>query len=292
MKPEAIEKEIVINGLRVYTYKFKHIDGRPTAIATHGLRNDTLKNYPLISLLEDHFNVIAFDFPGHGKSKDYNIEDNYIELCAKTLKGIIDEFEVDTNNAVLVGGSFGANVIIKYLVKNSEVEFKEVGLLAPVFSKQTLSIPTKRKNFILKLTRALTEKRWFFKLFQLIVTNRLSLFIMVVMYYQTSDLEFIKHEMRLWQICPMDLWGKSILDLFELDNSTLGIYKGNTNITFVYPRKDQYLDVTNTIEGYKKIFPLARFKNYKSDMHMPIGDWSENEEFMSSMREVLYSSLG
>lgn len=289
------EKVYMLAGINLHTFWFKQQkdSNKPWAITLHGLRNDTVKMLPIIKMILPYFNVISLDFPGYGKTTEYGDFTDYTDYGALILSELLKKLNLDPSEITILGGSYGANVAIQFLIKNPKLHFKRAGFLAPFFSKDNLSMqPNFRKKLIWICNQA-GKGGLFSKVGQWIINNDLIFTSIIKLANKgNTSAEHIAHEKRLWRICSFELWGKSISSLFTLDFSK---FKGKIlqkNITFIYPRKDQYLDVTACQTNFAKIFPHAIFKTYDSDNHMPKGDFGKNKEFMASIEKIILEGLG
>lgn len=288
--PENSEKAIKIGGIDLYTYFFSYKPERPTAIALHGLRNDTLKMLPIVKELEPYYNVIAFDFPGYGKTPEYSDFDNYVEYGAQVLEEFIEKLELKTEEVVLMGGSYGANVIVNYLLNNPDKQFKKIGLLAPLYSLKALNMSPRFEKFTFWLTKKMWEGGRLHDLMQWFInSDKLFTLFMAVAAGGPYTKENIAHEKRLWRICTLKIWGKSVLDTINSDYSNTDQVIHTNDMTIIYPHSDQYLNVEKSKAGFAKIFPEAKFLHYDSKTHMPKGDFGKNKPFMDSIRQVITS---
>lgn len=286
------EKVYKILGINLPIWFFDYYPNKPYVLFLHGLRNDTLKMMPIIDLIKPHYNVIAFDFPGHGKSKEWGKFDNYLDYGADITSAIIKRLKLKTKDLIIVGGSYGANVIIKMLMNDENLQFKKAGLMAPLYSEKTLIIPPMRKKMIFGFSRLMSKNGISAKIVQKIIDNdRMLTYIIKLFTKKPYTHEYIEHEKRLWKISPIEVWGSSVIDTITLDNSKYNRKIIDKDVTFIYPQADQYLNIDEAESGYKKIFPNAEFKRYKSKQHMPKGDFGKNKEFMKSMEKIILGSM-
>lgn len=292
-KPEK-ELEVIVKEKPVKVFYFSHSQDKPIALVLHGLRNDTRKVYPLIHLLEPHYSVVAFDFPGYGESRDVAEDyENYIEYGTEVVLEIIKQLNLKTEKMLMLGGSYGSNVIINTLLTHPEIKIRKAGLIAPLFSEDTLSMGPKMKRSILRLAKSMAKGKLVTKIGQFIVNND-TLFEFLVRRTMEGPhtREMLDHEKRLWRICDMKTWGRSVMDLLLMDNSKfLDMRVTDLDAVFVYPRKDQYLEVSEVTEKYKQIFPNAKFEYFESETHMPKGEFQKDLAFMERMKNLIEENL-
>jgi len=289
---ENKEVSYKILGIDLHVFYYDYHPKKPVVIFLHGLRNDTLKMKPLIDLIKPYYNVIAFDFPGHGKSKDCGHFDNYLDYGAEVTIALIKQLQIDCNDCVMVGGSFGANVIINMMLQDSSLQFKKIGLMAPLYSQDTLAIKAFKKAVILKFAKLMARNGIAAKVAQRVIDNdKLFTLLVKLLVEKPYTDEHIEHEKRLWRISPIEIWGASVYDTLNVDNSTITKVFTNDNVTFIYPLADQYLDIDQVESGYKTIFPNAKFERYNSKRHMPKGNFGKNKAFMDSVKKIILESL-
>lgn len=103
------------------------------------MRADTQKILPLINLIQDRYNIIAFDLPGYGQSERYlsrKIIKNHIQFCSDLLIYLIKEFNISYSNLALFGISYGANIVLNAILQNRNFQkARKIGLFIPIFLK-------------------------------------------------------------------------------------------------------------------------------------------------------------
>ena len=80
---------------------------------------------------------------------------------------------------------------------------------------------------------------------------------------------------------------RSNYDLLQKDYSKVTKQVLSKNITFTYPKFDEYIDVNKTAEGFKRIFPNAKFNKYNSKEHMPRGNFLNDENLMYTFHQIV-----
>lgn len=79
--------------------------------------------------LNDEFRLVAMDLRGHGLSGKPESEDEYTsELWADDIQAVIDALNL--SDPILVGWSFGAGLILDYILHNGQDQIGGIGLIA------------------------------------------------------------------------------------------------------------------------------------------------------------------
>jgi len=287
------DKYIDCNGIPIYTRFFNYNPANPIAILLNGHRADIDRIMPIVTILEPNFNIIAFDLPGFGKSKQTHQFSNYIQYCTKILTYVIENLKLDTKEICLFGMSQGANIIIEYVMQNPDKGFKRLGLIAPIFSYKYLSMRKFYKIFVDWLTTNLGKGKLFAKTFQKGMDNKY-LFPALMMMFDWECLTNRKvreYEKTQWKLMTMQHWGITLKHFLAIDYTSIKKSFNNKPITFVYPKKDQYLDIEQSVAGFRKMFPNAEFNYFDSQKHIPRGNFVENKEFMESMHNIVHILL-
>lgn len=133
-----------IDGIQLNYYICGNVKG-PTIICLHGLAGSATYSFAeLITLLSDHFYVIAIDQPGHGKSTSFKNEEDY--LFSKLAKFYERVFEkISDKPFYLLGHSWGADVALncakQFPSKLKGIILLDGGFTFPEFQKgMTFSI--------------------------------------------------------------------------------------------------------------------------------------------------------
>jgi pimeloyl-ACP methyl ester carboxylesterase len=255
----------------------------------HGHRSDTKRMFPVIKFLEEKYNMICFDLPGFGKSKDCPKCENYIDLCAGLLDTFLKQMRLDTKEVFVVGISLGGNVLFNYLNDRRDVEFKKLGFVAPVYSYKHMGLKPALRTFVFWLTKNVKDGGLVARIAQWVIdSDRLFAFIVKRVdgeAYHSQDV--IDYELSQWRLSTMQHWGKSLYDLLQMDYTTVTEPFSNHDVVFVYPNHDQYINAPESIDGFKRLFPKARFNYYPSDKHIPKGDFGSDPELLASMKKIV-----
>lgn len=286
------EEDIEINGIKVHVTYYDFTEGRPIAIVLHGLRADAYRMLPMTKAICDHYNVFAIDFPGHGKSeRDIHFED-YTDFGKEILKGLLLYYKLTPANTVLFGTSYGANVIIHYLIENPNNQFERIILYAPIFSYKYLSMNGWYKNFVLWFSSTLSRGGIFYRFVQGIVNNDI-LFTLFseLLTLGSYNKEELVYERTQWRLMSMKLWGKSIQDFLHIDYNSVKKIINLKKIVFVFPHSDQYIDVDQTTAGFKRLMPNMVVTYVEGNLHVPKGDFSNNLDFLKSVDIILEEAM-
>jgi pimeloyl-ACP methyl ester carboxylesterase len=293
-KPNSYTYIKILN-VDVYVEFFSYNPKNPTALILHGSRADTQRLLPFVNLLEHKYNIISFDFPGFGKSKSGVIKGvikgNYIEYCAEVLDLVIKELQLIPQETTIFGISQGANTIIQYLLQYPTQSFLKCGFMGPIYSYKYLSMKPTYKRFVYWLTSTLKKDGFVNKIFQgAINSKRFFTVLMILFDWECLTNKSVReYERSQWQLMTTQHWGSTLLDFLSIDLSKITTVLPSKNTTFVFPIKDQYLDIDSTVEGFKKLCPEATFSYFKAQKHIPRGNFVENKEFMESVREIVES---
>ena len=105
---------------------------RESVLIVHGLYDHSgLYNHLIESCLQQGFNVVIFDLPGHGLTSGAPIAiANFVEY-QMVLKQVTAFFSLQFHIAVLIGQSTGGAIVTHYLLDYPEAKIKAV-LLAPL----------------------------------------------------------------------------------------------------------------------------------------------------------------
>lgn len=89
--------------------------GKPAVVLSHGVGMDYRTFDRQVSALKEHYQVIVWDMPGHGRSTLVENNVRFSLVAADCLVGILDE--TGTESAILAGVSLGSFVIQQVLNK-------------------------------------------------------------------------------------------------------------------------------------------------------------------------------
>lgn len=108
-------KEIFINkdGIEARIHEWGN-EENPTIICFHGLGSTSLSFIELGHLLKNEYHIIAIDLPGHGKTPEFEKEENYempnmVRWVDKVISNITE------HNFYLLAHSYGADIALHYL---------------------------------------------------------------------------------------------------------------------------------------------------------------------------------
>ena len=110
-----LEKQIIIDNLSVCYYQSGNFDPKKTTVFLHGWNSEARH---LKSIFENLESFVAFDLPGFGKSDCPDVPWGVAEY-ADFLQNFLEKLEI--NNPIMVGHSFGGNILIKYLSSGEKV---------------------------------------------------------------------------------------------------------------------------------------------------------------------------
>lgn len=274
-------------GVRVFYYK--EAKNCPKALILHGLRSDAARLNPVIKKLESRYSIIAPDMPGFGKSGNIGKFDNYIDYCCDFLDELILKLDLKPEELYLIGTSNGANIIIQNLLKHPDRKFWRICLLAPIYSYKYLSMSRRYKLFVYWFMNKMAKGGWINKQVQKIFDSDKT-FMKVGKLLAKEDFkdpQIAEYEMRQWRLMTMQHWGKTLKDFLATDLTGTEKIIDQNDITLIYPRKDQYLQVDENINAFKKLIPNAKIEYLDATKHMPRGDFDNNPEFMKSIENLV-----
>lgn len=108
-------KEVFINidGIEARIHEWGNEED-PTIICFHGLGSTSLSFIELGHLLKNEYHIIALDLPGHGKTPEFDKEENYempnmIRWVDKVISHILE------HSFYLLAHSYGADIALHYL---------------------------------------------------------------------------------------------------------------------------------------------------------------------------------
>lgn len=108
-------KEIYLdeNGIKARISHWGDI-GNPIIICLHGLGSTSLSFIELGHLLKNEYHVISIDLPGHGKTPEFNKEEDYkMPNMVRWINKVISK--VTEDDFYLLGHSYGADIALHYL---------------------------------------------------------------------------------------------------------------------------------------------------------------------------------
>ena len=110
-----------VNGTFWQLHKSSSAKSCLTLILVHGFTGSGLDFQPLLARLDQHFNWITVDLPGHGGSEDPDRPEAY--SLETILHGItsVTRLADDPGNSVLLGYSMGARIALHWLNRHAGI---------------------------------------------------------------------------------------------------------------------------------------------------------------------------
>ncbi len=112
---------------------------KDTVVLLHGWGQNIQMMQPIGDAIQNNYDVIIVDLPGHGKSEEpkyaWNVDD-YVEC----IKKLLDNLEV--KNPTLIGHSFGGKISLLYA---SKYKVKKLILFGSPYKKEITNISLKTK---------------------------------------------------------------------------------------------------------------------------------------------------
>lgn len=264
----------------------------PFAFFLHGVRADTQRILPLINLIQDRYNIIAFDLPGYGKSERYlskEIIHNHIQFCSDLLIYLIREFNIPSSNLALFGISYGANIVLNTILQNRNFQkTRKIVLFIPIFSKDKLSMSFIDKYFTKFYLKVLALDFIPTKIFQFVINHR-SLYKFCCFLFDKEayvNQEILEYDIKQWKLSRISLLASNIHEFLNIDLSKHQT-QNIENIVFAYPEKDPFIDVDQSILGFKRLFPQALFYKFASNQHTPRGEFDKNEQLIAEIQKTI-----
>lgn len=103
-------------------------NGRRNAVLLHCSLASSRAWGPLSAALDAHLDMVMPDFPGHGKSADWDGTGDYHDLCTAVARAFLPE----AGACDLIGHSFGATVALR-LAHAMPERLRSLTLIEPVF---------------------------------------------------------------------------------------------------------------------------------------------------------------
>lgn len=135
-----------INNKRIHCYRYERAElkDKPSLVLIHGLLSSEYMK-PLGEYLAKNYNVYIPDLPGFGKSYKPHHAFN-LEQHAQFLKEFIDQLHF--TNVVLIGNSYGSQVIIRYASQHPD-HISKIVLTGPTVDKNSRNLLSQLTAFIL-----------------------------------------------------------------------------------------------------------------------------------------------
>ncbi len=87
-------------------YEVYGVEGNPTLVFTHGVTMDHKTFYPQVEFLKDHFRIVIWDMPLHGKSCNIDTSFRFSITAANILLDLLDYLEIE--KGIFAGLSYGS----------------------------------------------------------------------------------------------------------------------------------------------------------------------------------------
>ncbi|MFC0471195.1 alpha/beta fold hydrolase [Halalkalibacter kiskunsagensis] len=146
----------------IFAQHFQPEKSRGTVLLLHGyLDHAGSLSKTICFLLEQHYEVICYDLPGHGLSSGERVTINYFKEYLDTLKVVYDSLVLPrTNSPFLVAHSTGAMIGLEF-EKRNKGSFSKMALIAPLFQpylwRMTSIGLVLAKPFLRKFKRVFTQ---------------------------------------------------------------------------------------------------------------------------------------
>ncbi len=108
-------------------------------------------------LCQQGWNVLTFDFSGHGEStghRAYVDENSHLDDTLRAYQTLIDRPEVDINNTALLGHSLGTSAVLRFLGTPAAKLIKCSVLMAPMAQIRQTIAPLEKSSYNLVSTLA------------------------------------------------------------------------------------------------------------------------------------------
>ena len=129
---------MVINNTNINYVRYGK-KSKDTVVLLHGWGQNIQMMQPIGDAIQNNYDVIIVDLPGHGKSEEpkyaWNVDD-YVEC----IKKLLDNLEV--KNPTLIGHSFGGKISLLYA---SKYKVKKLILFGSPYKKEITNISLKTK---------------------------------------------------------------------------------------------------------------------------------------------------
>ncbi len=124
----------VVDSFTISTHYFFADTFTETVVVNHGYMDHSGLYVHLIRvLLENNFNVLINDHPGHGLSSGEQAGIESYQKYQVVLKGLIEKFEKDMPQPwYMVGQSMGGAISADFILHNNDKRFEKLVLLAPL----------------------------------------------------------------------------------------------------------------------------------------------------------------
>jgi pimeloyl-ACP methyl ester carboxylesterase len=104
--------QVETNGVETY---YERTGDGPPVVFIHGLGNDHRSWRPQMVALEDEYDLIAYDYRGHGETEASTRGAYTLERLVEDLHALLDELEVE--RPVLCGHSYGGLIAAEYAIQ-------------------------------------------------------------------------------------------------------------------------------------------------------------------------------
>lgn len=137
LKPEKIKHHLGmqhLGGFDIAVHYFSQPKAKGTVLLTHGYMDHIgLYKHPLKLLLEQGFNVLAYDLPGHGFSSGERAGISNFHLYQKVMSDLMSQASPYLKGPLYaVAQSTGCAIVMDYTLHVKDHKFKKMVLLAPL----------------------------------------------------------------------------------------------------------------------------------------------------------------
>jgi hypothetical protein len=145
----------------------------------------------------------------------------------------------------------------------------------------------KNKNFTKWYVHELSKGSLPTKIFQKVINNDL-LFKIFNLSDEASrkNRRIFEYEKKEWRLMTIQQLAQNLDDCFSIDLSNNPVLEIK-DVVIAYPATDPYVDIIKSVEGFKKLFPLAKFNLYDSSEHMPRGNFLDDSYVMGEMNKII-----
>ncbi|AZU62469.1 hypothetical protein CHR53_14940 [Neobacillus mesonae] len=109
---------LLIEEFSVHCYEWGK-NNKPTLVCLHGLGNSGAAYFEFAEYLEDHYHILSFDNPGHGRTSPFVNEDDYLfSNLANWYDNVFQQVLIEP--FYLLGHSWGADIALHYAKRYPE----------------------------------------------------------------------------------------------------------------------------------------------------------------------------
>ena len=108
---------VTVNGVDTYYEREGNPDGQ-SIVFIHGATLDHRLWWPHVPALEEEYDLIAYDYRGHGKTSSTDRSEYSVSLLVDDLRALLEELDID--RPVLCGHSAGGLIASEYAIEYSD----------------------------------------------------------------------------------------------------------------------------------------------------------------------------